>query len=105
MLAKLMSLFLLGLGRVLTGAQALVRLSSQGRTADLAIAFVACAAGSMGHLVMKALKRDRGVTWGHRGISVTGANGLLDRVDALCFAAPSSSTRRAGTSAREGGNQ
>jgi phosphatidate cytidylyltransferase len=53
------------------------------------IAFVACVAGSMGHLVMKALKRDRGVTaWGQRGISVTGANGLLDRVDALCFAAP-----------------
>ena len=55
----------------------------------LAMAFVACAAGSMGHLVMKALKRDRGVTaWGQRGTSVTGANGLLDRVDALCFAAP-----------------
>ncbi len=54
-----------------------------------AMALVACAAGSMGHLVMKALKRDRGVTaWGPRGISVTGANGLLDRVDALCFAAP-----------------
>jgi phosphatidate cytidylyltransferase len=53
------------------------------------MAFVACVAGSMGHLVMKALKRDRGVTaWGRRGISVTGANGLLDRVDALCFAAP-----------------
>ncbi|MEJ6024169.1 phosphatidate cytidylyltransferase [Ramlibacter sp. PS4R-6] len=53
------------------------------------MAFVACVAGSMGHLVMKALKRDRGVTaWGQRGISVTGANGLLDRVDALCFAAP-----------------
>lgn len=55
----------------------------------LALGFVACVAGSMGHLVMKALKRDRGVTaWGHRGLSVTGANGLLDRVDALCFAAP-----------------
>jgi phosphatidate cytidylyltransferase len=54
----------------------------------LAMAFVACVAGSMGHLVMKALKRDRGVTsWGKR-VSVTGANGLLDRVDALCFAAP-----------------
>jgi phosphatidate cytidylyltransferase len=39
--------------------------------------------------VMKALKRDRGVTaWGKRGMSITGANGLLDRVDALCFAAP-----------------
>jgi phosphatidate cytidylyltransferase len=48
----------------------------------------ACAAGSLGHLVMKAIKRDRGVpAWGHRA-SVTGANGLLDRVDALCFGAP-----------------
>ncbi|ROZ72659.1 phosphatidate cytidylyltransferase [Ramlibacter sp. WS9] len=55
----------------------------------LVMAFIACAAGSLGHLVMKALKRDRGVTaWGQRGMSVTGANGLLDRVDALCFAAP-----------------
>jgi len=55
----------------------------------LIMAFIACVAGSMGHLVMKALKRDRGVTaWGQRGMSVTGANGLLDRVDALCFAAP-----------------
>ncbi len=55
----------------------------------LAMAFIACVAGSMGHLVMKALKRDRGVTaWGHRGLAITGANGLLDRVDALCFAAP-----------------
>jgi phosphatidate cytidylyltransferase len=55
----------------------------------LAMAFVACVAGSMGHLVMKALKRDRGITaWGQRDMSVTGANGLLDRVDALCFAAP-----------------
>jgi phosphatidate cytidylyltransferase len=55
----------------------------------VAMAFIACLAGSMGHLVMKALKRDRGITaWGHRAMSVTGANGLLDRVDALCFAAP-----------------
>jgi phosphatidate cytidylyltransferase len=55
----------------------------------LLAAFIACVAGSFGHLVMKALKRDRGVTtWGPRGKSVTGANGLLDRVDALCFAAP-----------------
>jgi phosphatidate cytidylyltransferase len=54
----------------------------------VAMAVIACAAGSLGHLVMKALKRDRGVpAWGH-GASVTGANGLLDRVDALCFGAP-----------------
>ena len=55
----------------------------------VAMALVACAAGSLGHLVMKAIKRDRGIThWGLEGRSVTGAGGLLDRVDALCFAAP-----------------
>jgi phosphatidate cytidylyltransferase len=55
----------------------------------LAMALVACIAGTLGHLVMKAIKRDRGVThWGADGRSVTGASGLLDRVDALCFAAP-----------------
>jgi phosphatidate cytidylyltransferase len=55
----------------------------------LVMGAIACVAGSMGHFVMKALKRDRGVTnWGTQGRSVTGANGLLDRVDALCFAAP-----------------
>lgn len=54
-----------------------------------AMAFLACAAGSLGHLVMKAIKRDRGITnWGGAGRSVTGAGGLLDRIDALCFAAP-----------------
>jgi phosphatidate cytidylyltransferase len=54
-----------------------------------AAAFVACVAGSLGHLIMKALKRDRGIpSWGAQGQSVTGAGGLLDRVDALCFAAP-----------------
>jgi phosphatidate cytidylyltransferase len=54
-----------------------------------AAAFIACVAGSLGHFVMKALKRDRGIpNWGAQGRSVTGAGGLLDRVDALCFAAP-----------------
>jgi phosphatidate cytidylyltransferase len=54
-----------------------------------AFSFIACFAGTMGHLVMKALKRDRGIpNWGTQGLSVTGAGGLLDRVDALCFAAP-----------------
>ena len=55
----------------------------------LGMALIACVAGSLGHLVMKALKRDRGVTnWGNEARSVTGATGMLDRVDALCFAAP-----------------
>ncbi len=54
-----------------------------------ALSFVACAAGSLGHLVMKAIKRDRGVPmWRGQGKAVTGAGGLLDRIDALCFAAP-----------------
>jgi phosphatidate cytidylyltransferase len=53
------------------------------------MALIACVSGSMGHLVMKAIKRDRGVTnWGSEGRSTTGGTGLLDRVDALCFAAP-----------------
>jgi phosphatidate cytidylyltransferase len=52
------------------------------------MSLLACIAGTMGHFVMKALKRDRGVrNWG--GYSgVTGASGLLDRMDSLCFAAP-----------------
>ena len=55
----------------------------------VAMALIACVSGSLGHLVMKALKRDRGITnWGSEGRSITGATGLLDRVDALCFAAP-----------------
>jgi phosphatidate cytidylyltransferase len=54
-----------------------------------AMAFIACVAGSLGHLVMKALKRDRGIPiWHGQGTAVTGAGGLLDRVDSLCFAAP-----------------
>ena len=54
-----------------------------------ALSFLACSAGTLGHFVMKALKRDRGIpSWGGQMASVTGAGGLLDRVDALCFAAP-----------------
>ncbi len=53
------------------------------------LALIACASGSFGHLVMKALKRDRGVKhWGGHISSTTGASGLLDKVDGLCFAAP-----------------
>ncbi len=54
----------------------------------LFIGFVAGGCGTMGALVMQALKRDAGVRhWGGRA-SVTGAVGLLDRVAPLCFAAP-----------------
>ena len=76
----------MGVGSFLGGALSFITPFKPGQA--IAMAFIACAAGSLGHFVMKALKRDRGVpTWGHRA-SVTGANGLLDRVDALCFAAP-----------------
>lgn len=54
-----------------------------------AMAGVACVAATLGHLVMKAIKRDRGVPhWGLQTQGVTGASGLLDRVSALAFAAP-----------------
>ncbi len=54
----------------------------------LVMAAIAAGAGTLGELVMSALKRDAGVrTWGNTS-SVTGAVGLLDRVAPLCFAAP-----------------
>ncbi|MCE2917683.1 MAG: phosphatidate cytidylyltransferase [Rubrivivax sp.] len=44
--------------------------------------------GTLGELVMRALKKDAGVRfWGNRS-SITGAVGLLDRVAPMCFAAP-----------------
>ncbi len=55
----------------------------------LGLALLACVACSLGYLVIKALKRDRGITsWGMQGQSDTGAGGLLDRVDALCLTGP-----------------
>lgn len=53
-----------------------------------AMGAIAAGSGTLGEFVMKALKRDAGVThWGNAP-SVTGAVGLLDRVAPLCFAAP-----------------
>jgi len=54
----------------------------------LCMALLATSAGTLGGLVMKALKRDGGVVyWGNKS-SITGAVGLLDRIAVLCFAAP-----------------
>ncbi len=76
-----------GAGGLLGGVLSAVTPFKPGQA--LGMALIACVAGSLGHLVMKALKRDRGVTnWGSEARSVTGATGMLDRVDALCFAAP-----------------
>ena len=81
----------IAIGSVLGGALAGITPFVPGQA--FVMAFVACVAGTMGHLVMKALKRDRGIPiWrserGNMRAGVTGAGGLLDRVDALCFAAP-----------------
>ncbi len=54
----------------------------------LVMGAIAGAAGTLGELVMKALKKDAGVKWWGNRASVTGAVGLLDRVAPLCFAAP-----------------
>jgi phosphatidate cytidylyltransferase len=54
----------------------------------LAMAFIAGGAGTLGELVMKALKKDAGVRYWGNTASVTGAVGLLDRLAPLCFAAP-----------------
>ena len=60
--------------------------TSDGRAALLGALAGGC--GTLGELVMRALKTDAGVRfWGNRS-SVTGAVGLLDRVAPLCFAAP-----------------
>jgi phosphatidate cytidylyltransferase len=50
------------------------------------MAFVICAMGFLGGLVMSAIKRDRGVKdW---GVMIEGHGGMLDRVDSVVFAAP-----------------
>jgi phosphatidate cytidylyltransferase len=52
------------------------------------LAGLTAGAGTLGQLVMRALKRDAGVTsWGSAS-AVTGAVGLLDRVAPLAFSAP-----------------
>ena len=52
------------------------------------IGAIAGACGTLGSLVMKALKRDAGVHRYGSPVAITGAVGLLDRVAPLCFAAP-----------------
>jgi phosphatidate cytidylyltransferase len=67
---------------------ALFWITPVGPLESAAAAALAGAAGNLGELVMRALKKDAGVRfWGNRS-SVTGAVGLLDRVAPLCFAAP-----------------
>jgi phosphatidate cytidylyltransferase len=54
----------------------------------LVLAALAGGAGTLGDLVMRALKRDAGVaSWGNAS-ALTGAVGLLDRIAPLAFAAP-----------------
>lgn len=56
--------------------------------AAVLMGLLAGGSGTLGEFVMDGIKRDAGVRyWGGKA-SVTGAVGLLDRVAALCFAAP-----------------
>ncbi|MFI4932812.1 MAG: phosphatidate cytidylyltransferase [Burkholderiales bacterium] len=54
----------------------------------LALGSLAAGAGTLGELVMRALKRDAGVTSWSNASALTGAVGLLDRVAPLAFSAP-----------------
>ena len=75
------------LGAALTGAL-LFWITPFDLAPAIVMAVIAAGAGTLGGLVMKALKRDAGVFyWGNRS-SITGAVGLLDRIAVLCFAAP-----------------
>ena len=68
----------------------------------LAMAFIACVAGSMGHLVMKALKRDRGITgWGQRGCRSPAPTACWTGSTRCASRRRSSFTRCAGTSVSE----
>jgi phosphatidate cytidylyltransferase len=80
--------FGLGLLAAALAGAALSWITPTGALQAATMAVVAAGCGSLGELVMRALKKDAGVRyWGNRS-SVTGAVGLLDRVAPLCFAAP-----------------
>jgi phosphatidate cytidylyltransferase len=75
------------LASALAGAS-LFWITPEGPWQAAAMGALAGGCGTLGDLVMRALKKDAGVRyWGNRS-SVTGAVGLLDRVAPLCFAAP-----------------
>jgi phosphatidate cytidylyltransferase len=50
------------------------------------MSFVICLMGFAGGLVMSAIKRDRGIK--DFGSMIEGHDGVLDRIDSICFAAP-----------------
>ncbi len=73
-----------GVGAAAVVGLALFWITPFGPAAAAALAAIAGGSGTLGELVMQALKKDVGVrAWG-----VTGAVGLLDRVAPLCFGAP-----------------
>jgi phosphatidate cytidylyltransferase len=75
------------LGAALAGAL-LFWITPFGPLQAAAAGLVTGGCGTLGELVMRALKKDAGVRfWGNRS-SITGAVGLLDRVAPICFAAP-----------------
>jgi phosphatidate cytidylyltransferase len=80
--------WLLGVAAAAIVGAGLFWITPVGPARAAAMAALAGGCGTLGDLVMRALKKDAGVRfWGNRS-SVTGAVGLLDRVAPLCFAAP-----------------
>lgn len=78
----------LGVGGAAAAGAALFWITPMGPATAAAMAAAAGGSGTLGALVMQALKADAGVrSWGG-ATSVTGAVGLLDRLAPLCFAAP-----------------
>lgn len=65
---------------------ALSWITPHGPLTAAALAAVASAAGQAGHLVLRAIKRDRGLRdWSHL---IPGQGGFLDQLDSAIFAAP-----------------
>lgn len=75
-----------GLGAAAVMGLALFWITPFNPLAAAAMAALASAAGQIGNLVLKAIKRDRGLRdWSHL---IPGQGGFLDQLDSVIFAAP-----------------
>ena len=78
-----------GLACLLGGVLAEPTPFQSAQAAAVAMALIACVAACLAYLLVMALKRDGSITnWRSEDRSVTGASSLLERVEAMCFAAP-----------------
>jgi len=75
-----------GIGAAATLGLAISWITPFGPMAAAAMAGLASATGQAGHLVLRAIKRDRGLRdWSHL---IPGQGGFLDQLDSVIFAAP-----------------